>query len=178
MRKTILLPVFALFICLQASAQQPVAAAGGDSLKVLSWNIFMLPVSIKKVGQTKRVKYIAEQMNHSDYDVIVFQEAFDRDARYRLKKLMRAQYPYQEGPANDKPSWFRMNSGVWILSKHPMKFLDELHFSKNAGVDKVARKGVLLVEINKNGKIYQVAGTHLQAGASKKMNSIRVVQYE
>lgn len=148
-----------------------------DSLKVLSWNIYMLPLSVKSVGQGKRVEYIAEQLNSSEYDVIVFQEAFERDARYRLSKLMRKQYPYQEGPANAKPSWFRMNSGVWIVSKHPMKFLDELDYAKASGVDKVARKGALLVEVEKNGKKYQVAGTHLQAGASKKKDDIRHSQF-
>lgn len=149
-----------------------------DSLKVLSWNIYMLPLSVKSVGQGKRVQYIAEQLNNSEYDVIVFQEAFERDARYRLSKLMRKQYPYQEGPANAKPSFFRMNSGVWILSKHPMKFLEEIEYTKAAGVDKVARKGALLVEIEKNGKKYHVAGTHLQAGASKKKDEIRHSQFQ
>jgi sphingomyelin phosphodiesterase len=177
MRKTIYILTAILLISFQQVFSQQVAVAENDSLKVLSWNIYMLPVSIKKVGQANRVKYIAEQMNNSDYDVIVFQEAFDRDARYKLGKLMRAKYPYQEGPANAKPSWFRMNSGIWILSKHPMKYVDEIHYSQHAGVDKVARKGVLLVEINKNGKLYQVAGTHLQAGASKKMDAVRVTQY-
>lgn len=147
-----------------------------DSLKILSWNIYMLPVSIKKVGQPKRVEHIAEQMNNSDYDIIVFQEAFDRNVRYKLGKLMREKYPYQEGPANAKPSWFRMNSGVWILSKHPMKYLDELDFKESAGLDNLARKGALLVEINKNGKLYQIAGTHLQSGESNKKDKIRISQ--
>lgn len=158
-------------------APQKLKANSDDSLKVLSWNIYMLPVSIKKVGQANRVAYIASQLNKSDYDVIVFQEAFDRDARYGLSKLMRAQYPYQEGPANGKPSMFRLNSGIWILSKYPMKYLDEIHYKQNVGVDKVARKGVLLVEINKNGKLYQIAGTHLQAGASKKKDAVRLSQF-
>ena len=154
-----------------------IKANGADSLKVLSWNIYMLPVSIKKVGQANRVEYIANQLNNSDYDVIVFQEAFDRDARYGLSKLMRKQFPYQEGPANGKPSIFRLNSGIWILSKYPMKYLDEIHYKQNIGVDKVARKGVLMVEINKNGKRYQIAGTHLQAGASKKKDAVRASQF-
>jgi sphingomyelin phosphodiesterase len=154
-----------------------IKANGADSLKVLSWNIYMLPVSIKKVGQANRVEYIANQLNNSDYDVIVFQEAFDRDARYGLSKLMRKQFPYQEGPANGKPSIFRLNSGIWILSKYPMKYLDEIHYKQNIGVDKVARKGVLMVEINKNGKRYQIAGTHLQAGASKKKDNVRASQF-
>jgi endonuclease/exonuclease/phosphatase family metal-dependent hydrolase len=175
--KAILLSVLIFSQLFVIKAQSPVIAEE-DSLKVLSWNIYMLPVSIKKVGQTNRVRYIAEQFNNSDYDVIVFQEAFDRDARYKLEKLMRNNFPYQEGPANAKPSWFRMNSGVWILSKHPMKFLDEIQFSKSKGVDRVARKGVLLVEIYKNGKTYQIAGTHLQAGEGKKMKETRISQYE
>jgi sphingomyelin phosphodiesterase len=148
-----------------------------DSLKVLSWNIYMLPANLISLGQAKRVHYIAEQLNNSDYDVIVFQEAFDRDARYILSKAMRKKFPYQEGPANAKPSWFRMNSGVWIVSKYPMKYLDEIEFRKGKGIDRISRKGALLVEVNKNGRIYQIAGTHLQSGASGKKSQIRISQY-
>ena len=173
-----MLRLLILFITACCTALPDTAIAQQDSLKVLSWNIYMLPLSVKSVGQAKRVQYIAEQMNEADYDVIVFQEAFERHARYRLSKLMRKDYPYQEGPANAKPSLLRMNSGVWILSKHPMKFLDELDYKRSSGVDKVARKGALLVEVNKNGKKYHVAGTHLQAGASKKKDDIRHSQFQ
>lgn len=151
-------------------------SAQSDSLKILSWNIYMLPVSIKNVGQAKRVSYIAEQINATNYDVIVFQEAFDRKARYNLSKQIRKDFPYQEGPANSKPSFLRMNSGVWIVSKHPMKFVDEIDYYRACGVDKVARKGALLVEVNKNGRTYQIAGTHMQAGVSKKANEVRIAQ--
>lgn len=153
------------------------AVKADDSLKVLSWNIYMLPANLISLGQAKRVHYIAEQLIHSDYDVIVFQEAFDRQARYILSKSLRKTFPYQEGPANAKPSWFKMNSGVWIVSRHPMKFLDEIEFSQGKGVDRMARKGALLVEVNKNGKIFQIAGTHLQSGVSNKKNHIRITQY-
>jgi endonuclease/exonuclease/phosphatase family metal-dependent hydrolase len=136
----------------------------------------MLPVSLKNVGQAKRVIYIAEQLNTSNYDVIVFQEAFDRKARYNLSKQIRKQFPYQEGPANAKPSFLRMNSGVWIVSKHPMKFVDEIIYKKACGVDKVARKGALLVDISKNNRTYQIAGTHMQAGNSVKKNNVRISQ--
>jgi endonuclease/exonuclease/phosphatase family metal-dependent hydrolase len=170
---TLLAGLTSLILLLPSAAK----ASDGDSLKVLSWNIYMLPANIFSLGQAKRVHYIAEQLNNSDYDVIVFQEAFDRDARYILSKAMRQQFPYQEGPANAKPAWFRMNSGVWIVSRYPVKYLDELEYSQKTGVDKVARKGVLLVEINKNGKRYQIAGTHLQSGASEKKNQIRISQY-
>lgn len=167
---------FVCFILCITGMMLQQASAQSDSLKILSWNIYMLPVSIKSVGQAKRVHYIADELNKSDYDVIVFQEAFDRKARYHLSKEMRSSYPYQEGPANAKPSWFRMNSGVWIVSKHPMKFIDEIDYDRAVGVDKVARKGALLVEINKNGKTYQIAGTHMQAGNSAKKNEVRISQ--
>jgi endonuclease/exonuclease/phosphatase family metal-dependent hydrolase len=173
-----ILRILVLFVTASFIAFPNIISAQQDSLKVLSWNIYMLPLSVKSVGQAKRVQYIAEQMNAADYDIIVFQEAFERDARYRLSKLLRKNYPYQEGPANAKPSFLRMNSGVWILSKHPMKFLDELDYKRATGVDRVARKGALLVEINKNGKTYHVAGTHLQAGASRKKDEIRHSQFQ
>ena len=52
-----------------------------SSLKILSWNIYMLPQIVPRIGRLNRAESIAEQLNNSDFDIIVFQEAFMKSAR-------------------------------------------------------------------------------------------------
>jgi endonuclease/exonuclease/phosphatase family metal-dependent hydrolase len=149
----------------------------GPSLKILSWNIQMLPLALKKIGQFERADYIAEQLNESDYDVIVFQEAFDDKVRQKLSEYLQHCYPYQVGPANEKGFFLRTNSGVCIVSKYPLKHIGEVQYENCNGVDCFSRKGALMVEIEKEGKLVQLIGTHLQSGDGKTNSKVRVKQY-
>lgn len=79
--------------------QLPEQEVALDSLKMLSWNIYMLPPMLKFTGKKKRSIHIANQLLTTDYDLIVFQEAFHRGARRRMVKRMQTDYPYRIGPA-------------------------------------------------------------------------------
>jgi len=149
----------------------------GASFKILSWNIQMLPLTLKKIGQWERSVHIAEQLNESDYDIIVFQEAFDNKVREKLSAYLRQCFPYQVGPANEKGFFLRTNSGVWIVSKYPLKYVGETQYANCSGVDCFSRKGALMVEIQKEGKPIQLVGTHLQSGDGEKNSKVRVKQY-
>jgi hypothetical protein len=46
-------------------------------LRILTWNIYMLPFCSEIHGNIKRAKAIAQQISGYDYDIIVFEEAFD-----------------------------------------------------------------------------------------------------
>ena len=148
-----------------------------QSLKVLSWNIYMLPRKAVRTGQSERAEVIARQLKDTDYDVIVFQEAFDKTARNLLWERLQATFPYQEGPVNLKGSPFRTNGGVWIISKYPMNKLGEIKYHVSSGSDMFARKGAMIVQLTKNGKTYQVVGTHLQSDDSERKSQIRSIQY-
>lgn len=144
-----------------AHAQQQ----SGDSLKVLSWNIYMLPPLIYKTGKHKRARLIGQLLSESDYDVIVFQEAFHHGARRKIKRWTEDIFPYQVGPANLRYVSLRTSSGIWIISKVPIKKVESICFKKRWGLDnKMARKGALMVEGEKNGHTFQIIGTHLNAG--------------
>lgn len=139
----------------------------------------MLPKLIRRSGQVKRSEIIGEQLKHSEYDVIVFQEAFNHKARKKLWSIIKQQYPYQAGPLNhaDKPI-ANLNGGVWIVSKQPLKVLGEIEFNDCKGLDCVALKGAMLVEVTKDNKTYQVMGTHLQADEGAARDLIRKKQCE
>ncbi|MEX2590579.1 MAG: endonuclease/exonuclease/phosphatase family protein [Chitinophagales bacterium] len=138
-----------------------------NELRILSWNIQMLPRLILRVrrGPIRRSRLIPQHIIDDKIDIIVFQEAFDRRCRRILKRRLKEEYPYHAGPAN-KNFGIRTNSGAMIFSKYPIKELGKINFSVCEGIDCYAHKGALLVEIEAKGKQIQVLGTHLQAGGS------------
>jgi len=137
-----------------------------SELKVLSWNIYMLPYISLFNKNDQRAKKIAEKLNDSDYQIIVFQEAFSSKCRTILAKKLSDNYPYHYGPANKNMLPFRTNSGLWIVSKIPLTKLEEFQFSICKGFDAVARKGAVLFDGEFNGAKFQLLATHLQADDS------------
>lgn len=134
-----------------------------SELRILSWNIYMLPYLSLFNDNDKRAKAIAERLNGSNYHLIVFQEAFSSKCRNIMSKILLAGFPYQYGPANEKRFSLRTNSGLWIVSKFPLTQLDQIKFSESKGYDAVARKGAVLFEGNFKGRNFQLLATHLQA---------------
>jgi sphingomyelin phosphodiesterase len=159
----------------------PCFAAGQDTLKLLSWNIQMLPdgfrwfsSSLRKL-QHVRQPWIAEYANQEDYDVIVFQEVFDRTMRRRLRRALRKKYPYHVD--TKIKAGFIFTNGILIVSRLPMKYLGHTIYRKGIFEDRLAAKGCTLVEVEKNGKKIHIAGTHMQAGNTPECEKIREAQY-
>jgi endonuclease/exonuclease/phosphatase family metal-dependent hydrolase len=145
-------------------------------LKILSWNIYMLPYISLFNKNDQRAMAIAERLNGSDYHLIVFQEAFSSKCRNLMSSILLASFPYQYGPANDARFSFRTNSGLWIVSKFPLNQLEQLQFSKSKGYDKVARKGAVLFEGLFNGSKFQLLATHLQASGAQKLRAYQCAE--
>lgn len=161
--------------------EKPQIFEDATQLKVLSWNIYMLPPLIFFNGKQKRARAIGQLLRDSDYDVIVFQEAFHHGARWRIKRWLRDIYPYQIGPANIHYVSLRASSGVWIVSKVPIKKVESICFKKRWGFDnRMARKGALMVEGEKDGQRFQIVGTHLNAGgpAEVRLSQVAAIQEE
>lgn len=135
-------------------------------LKVLSWNIYMLPYISLFNNNAKRARVIADRLKHSDYTIIVFQEAFSSKCRNILASNLLSDYPYQYGPANKNHLPFRTNSGLWVVSKIPLAELAEFQFGRSEGFDAIARKGAVLFEGTFRGTRFQLLTTHLQADNS------------
>ncbi|HMY43293.1 MAG TPA: sphingomyelin phosphodiesterase [Chitinophagales bacterium] len=146
--------------------QLPEQEVALDSLKMLSWNIYMLPPMLKFTGKKKRSIHIANQLLTTDYDLIVFQEAFHRGARRRMVKRMQTDYPYRIGPAFKSNFSIKTSDGIWIMSKFPIEEVDKIKYKAKKGIDRMAKKGALMVKLNKNGQEFYVVGTHLNAAGS------------
>lgn len=132
-------------------------------LKILSWNIYMLPYVSWFNRNARRARVIGTQLQDSDFHIIVFQEAFSIKCRRIMRKMLANKYPYQYGPANASLWPFKTNSGLWILSKIPLNELKTIRFHTSKGYDKIARKGAALLEGEFDGKKFQLMATHLQA---------------
>ncbi len=179
MRWAFLLMIIVMHLPAHAAGAHRIAHTPTDTivpgLRILSWNIYMLPKFAKITGKRQRAHCIAQQLRQSNCDILVFQEAFLEDARRILRKGLKHQFPYAYGPANRKFS-IKTNAGIWVLSKLPLTPLEEIDYVECEGFDDCfARKGALLLEGIHAGRPFQVLGTHLQAGGP---HSIRQSQMD
>lgn len=172
-----------IFITLSTSSfGQDNTTKDGASVEVVSWNIQMLPNAFALFSNALRKKqrirapWIIKHCIEASYDVIVFQEVFDLDIKRKLKKGLKEAYPYQVDTRTAKG---RLTSnGIFIVSKLPMKYVDHVIYEKGAHEDAWAAKGCTLVEVEKDGMLFQVAGTHLQSGSSDAAEKYRALQYQ
>src|SRR3954470_7913267 len=88
--KALILGLTSIFFAPVAQSQ----SAGGEKIKVLSWNIYMLP-GVFGSDNVRRAEAIGRVLSSGDYDVIVFQEAFDQKARRVISRLLKDAYPYE-----------------------------------------------------------------------------------
>ena len=174
MFKTIILILFIMILNnIEVKGQTPMdiekTSSANKSLKILSWNIYMLPYLSLFNHNADRAKVIADKLEYSDYQIIVFQEAFSSKCRNILAKRLAKEYPFQYGPANRTLFPFRTSSGLWVVSKIPLKQLDRIKFSISKGFDIIARKGAVLFQGNFQGTTFQLLTTHLQSDNSQQI---------
>lgn len=150
--------------------------------KIVCWNIQMLPNSLalfsKALRKKQRIRapWIIEHCKEAPYDLIVFQEVFDRDIKRKLKRELKEQYPYQVDTKIAKGCL--TSNGILIVSRIPMKYIDHVIYAKGVHEDGWAAKGCTLVKAEKEGQEFYVAGTHLQSGNSSQAVAHRVLQYQ
>lgn len=164
--------VLLLIISVSSFSQKYESVYANNEMKILSWNIYMLPY-INLLDNLDLAKVISDELENSDYQIIVFQEAFSNRCRSLISKKLLKKYPYQYGPANKKLLSLKTNSGLWIVSKVPLKKLGEIQFTQSKGFDMVARKGAVLFEGVYNGYSFQLLSTHLQANYSNDLRNLQ-----
>jgi hypothetical protein len=132
-------------------------------LKLLTWNIWMMPTwTFQSPKNSQRAAAIADQLLLRDFDVLCFEKAFDGGARDVLKRKLGPRYPYAYGPLNQNGSPFKINGGLWVLSRLPLSELRELQFAESVGVESLSRKGALSLRGCSAGRHFQLVVTHLQ----------------
>lgn len=148
-------------------------------VKILTWNIYMLPKPIHFSYQAERTRLITDVLNKSEYDLIFLQEAFPGYFHSHIFGLTRKKYPYQYYHKRPFFSHTVFGSGVYVMSRFPIKSKKKLYYDACRGADCFAAKGMLLATIElPEGKEIQIGNTHLQAGKNAKSSRIRLKQLE
>lgn len=132
-----------------------------QTLKILEWNIFMIPPIIFKSCQAERTELIAEYILQLAPDILVLEEAFLKSSRKVLMDKVNKNYPYSTKIT--PRGFFKTNSGLWVLSKYPIKNQHFMTYKKKKGTDRFARKGALYVEVEIGNKPFQLIATHAQS---------------
>ncbi len=159
--------VAAVACCGLLPAAEPNPEAAPARLKLLTWNIQMLPtfpsVEPLRKMQAVRAPWIVEFLSAQDYDVVVLEEVIDKKITEELKSGLKPAYPYIVS-VDAKRGLSGCSGGILFASKIPLKYVDHIVYKHISGVDAMAEKGVVLVELELGGMRLQIAGTHMQAG--------------
>lgn len=151
--------------------------AFAQEIRILSWNIFMLPKPIKFSYQKERTEYIIQHLAKENFDVVLLQEAFSGDFRNKVQDSLKKLYPHQSYLDRQSGSLTVYGSGAYILSKYPIGRNEFAYYADCGKSDCFASKGVSLSTItHPSGKMIQIANTHLQSGKEK--SKIRFKQLE
>lgn len=145
--------------------------SGDDALKVLSYNIWALPLLASNIGDRLEAMPAVLQ----GYDVLLLQEAFASDS-HDLLAALAGEYPYQTAIL-DKPGFNLYNGGVVIVSRYPIAATDFEVFGDCTGTDCFADKGVVYAEIVRDGKAYHVTATHTASFDSDEARALRQQQF-
>lgn len=154
--------VFFLLVLLLSLCMHSIEAPAQD-ISVLTWNTFLIPPPFNSTKQDERADLMATRLKALDRDVIFFQEAFLDLKRKLIIKELAPTYPYVAVPNKGQGLFQFVSSGLFIVSKYPMKVLDQVVFEDCSGNDCFASKSAILVEITlSNDKKIQMIDTHLQ----------------
>ena len=168
---------FSLLLCLLGISLLR-ATPSEDTLKILSWNVQMLPRKMIHKQQLLRVNWIVDDLKKTDFDLIVLQEVFDKKALNLLTKGLKEAFPYQIGTHSHPFYRWKQSDGILILSKNPLQKLKHIFYTRGTGGDLLASKGCLLVEGRIKNKKFQIAATHLQSGRGHRREAIRNKQLQ
>jgi endonuclease/exonuclease/phosphatase family metal-dependent hydrolase len=138
------------------------ACLRGSSLSILTWNIWMMPPwTATSPRNEPRAAAVAATLLEENFDIVCLQKVFDGGARAVLEGALAKRYPHRYGPANNWCS-LALNSGVWVLSKHPLADYQEIAFDVCDNVECFSRKGALLLSGSCGATPFRVVATHLQ----------------
>ncbi|MEU1470448.1 sphingomyelin phosphodiesterase [Streptomyces sp. NPDC005761] len=162
-------------VTLTVGAPHASAAAGTPSLRVLTYNTFLMSTTLyPNWGQAHRAAEIPKTAFFRGNDVVVLQEAFDNATSDALTADASAQYPFHTPVVGRSRSGWDATSGsysaatpedggVTVLSKWPI-VRQEQHIYKDAcGSDWWSNKGFAYAELKVNGARVHIVGTHTQS---------------
>ncbi len=142
-----------------------------DTLRVATWNTFLLPKFIQKTNQKSRAKEIATCLLNQELDVICLQEVFYKKAKRIIIDSLKKIYPYYI--VGNQGRFLKTSSGLITFSKYPISSSKFVEYKNKRGVEKFATKGVLKTDIRVGRDSISFYNTHMQSSDNKKSKLIR-----
>lgn len=135
-------------------------------ISVLTYNVQLLPFygSVSANLNHPKVRAVDIPKKIKQYDVVIFEELYEKSLRESIIRGMFDNYPYYTNVVGNHTSKI-LTGGVIIFSKWPILKQDQMVYKDGNGTDALSAKGAAYAEINKNGKIYHIFGTHLQSAS-------------
>ena len=149
-----------------------------NQLKILSWNIKMMPAPYGWfLNRNERADNIIQFLKESDdYDIIFFQEAFSGSIRRKIYAKLQNIYPHEVEP-DDQTVFYKINSGLWVISRLPITLKNHISFTQFRESDKLASKGAKLFSVKKDEQEFHLIHTHMQADYETRNSDVRTLQY-
>jgi endonuclease/exonuclease/phosphatase family metal-dependent hydrolase len=166
----------------------PDAAPTASELTIMNFNTYLLlgPSALvaAKPDYCERAEQIVSALSTLNVDVVVLNEIASRDILCPVDSYTMVvdhlagpgrPFPYRSQFLNGTPSEGLLGptstGGVVILSKYPVQTVHHHEFADGSGEDALMQKGFLHARVTKTvggqSKVYNVIGTHLQAGGSE-----------
>jgi len=187
--------LFVLFILLIPSStlspingiennESGIKAFNDNSINILSYNMWGLPVWLPKVGLNNRFQKAVDDLAAKHFDIIFLQECFSKRLRRKvISKLYNSYYSSLDYSCNEK---FMLgltkdcHGGLMTFSKLPI--IDETFhpYPVHSGMkktEKIGQKGFVLSKvINQENDTINLINTHLYAGPSQEDEKYRFLQ--
>ena len=154
-----------------------------QELGMITYNIkdfpFYIGVAVDLNKRSSRIDYLINSDYLKNTDVVLLEEAWDRDDRKKIIAGLKSIYPYSVDPVPNNDYTKPLNSGLLVLSRYPITknhFIDYQDYQTLTNADKFSNKGALYIQVNKGGQPYNIIMTHTQAGGSEAL-SIRQEEF-
>jgi endonuclease/exonuclease/phosphatase family metal-dependent hydrolase len=134
--------------------------AAPQTMRFLTYNVLGLPWALGLgTGKSWRYARIGDEIARLSPDVVALQEMF---CPKTAALIAHAGYPHQALSRSMHGALGLFGgSGLAIISKHPVEFIREHTFVAKSGVEKQARKGLLLARLRTPNGLLDVLTGHL-----------------
>lgn len=136
-------------------------------LRILSWNVFLLPDPVQSLDHKKRATMIGDYLKarRGNFDIICIEKAFQDTRRQIIVDALKPYFPHVVDPllAVKWKRWFGdYNSGITVLSKVPLQTLVRHDWNEAAGTEASEPKGYVILELVWHGQPVQLVVVHMQ----------------
>ncbi|MCO4743865.1 MAG: endonuclease/exonuclease/phosphatase family protein [Proteobacteria bacterium] len=154
-----------LVLTLSASSAYAKPCAGGESVRVATFNTWGLPAPVAP-NRRGRLGALAG-----------FADALGADMM-GLQEVWKGARPLVDLPGLLLAPLTRGDSGLGFASQLPAEESKLHHFASGSGFDRLKAKGVLTTNVSVSGTELPVHVTHMQAGDSKRAARVRLSQLD